>query len=330
MLGFICEVTPKCNLSCSFCYNTWRDPNVPQPTPLAVDDFAHVLISTLGESQAKWLAFAGGEPLLYAKLDELMGHVHKALPSVKIGLLSNGLALTEKRLATLKTNGLQYVEISLFSASNQRYANLAGATDNTATLKHAHNAMLAVKASQLPLTVACTLLAPQIDEFEQIVLSAFALGADQFALNPFTPTGYGKQQQQALTLSADQLAQLLAQANALASQLSMPIAVTLPIEDCVIPHARYPHLQFSACQCAINKWAIDPEGYLRTCEQNSQRLGSLREHSFATLSTLAAVTAFLQNNSKAECTTCPSFAQCGGGCRCVRMNNVDELLLSAF
>lgn len=155
MTGFICEVTPKCNLNCLFCYNTWRDPDAVQPQPLKPEVFAQILIPTLRQTHASWLAFAGGDPLLYSGLERLMAQIAKALPQIRIGIASNGVALTKKRLADLIKNGLNYVEISLFSASVARYQALTGKDQ----LIRAHKAILAVKEQGLPLTVACTLLA---------------------------------------------------------------------------------------------------------------------------------------------------------------------------
>ena len=311
MTGFICEVTPRCNLDCIFCYNTWRDPQSQQPEPLKPQAFAQLLVPALKQAQASWLAFAGGEPLLYPGLEKLMAQVVKALPKIKVGIASNGTALTKKRLTSLVQSGLSYVELSLFSASAARYQALTGKN----LLVHAHKAALAVKEAGLPLTVACTLLADNTDEFEKIALTALALGADVFAVNPFTPTGYGKQRRDELELSRKQLEKFLEKAQSLAQKLPLPFVVTLPVEDCVIAHARYPHLRFSRCECANGKWVIDPQGYLRICEQSHDRIGRLTEYSFKELSARACVKAFHANTRKPECLVCPQYGECGGGCR---------------
>lgn len=311
MTGFICEVTPKCNLNCVFCYNTWRDPAAVQPQPLSPEAFAQILIPALRQANASWLAFAGGEPLLYPGLESLMAQIVKALPQIRIGIASNGIALTKRRLADLIESGLSYVEISLFSASAIRYQTLTGKNQ----LIRAHKAILAVKEQGLPLTVACTLLADDTDEFEKIALTAIALGADAFAVNPFIPTGYGKKQQEQFELSHGQLKLFLDKAQKLTSKISMPLLVTLPVEDCVIKHTNYPSLRFSGCQCAVKKWVVDPEGYLRTCEQNHERIGSLCKHPFTFLSARACVKTFRARNRKPECVTCVKYNDCGGGCR---------------
>lgn len=312
MLGFVCELTAKCNLQCSFCYNTWRSPNVPLPKSLAPETFATLLINTLRDANAGWVAFAGGEPLLYPKLAQIMQTINQALPEIKIGLASNGTALTSKRLDELIQSGLSYVELSLFAASHERYKCLTGAD----LLDHAHNAILTVKDRGLPLTIACTLLADGLDEFENIVLTAMTLGADFFAINPFTPTGYGALQADTHALSQQQIHTYLKLAQQLAQHIpTMSFTVTMPVEDCIISHAQYPNLKFSSCTCGLNKWVIDPEGFLRICEQNPERLGNLAINSFTELSKLPSVKRFREQNRFAKCTSCKQYGECGGGCR---------------
>lgn len=311
MIGFVCELTPACNLRCTFCYNTWRTPDSPWPEPLSSAEFAKVLIPTLQYTQAKWLAFAGGEPLLYPQLPELMQTISVHCPLVKIGLLSNGILLNETRLVELINCGLNYVELSLFASTASRYQTLTGIN----RLEQVHMAILNVKSYGLPLTIACTLLADGLEEFEDIVLTAMALGADTLAINPFTPTGYGKNQNAAFGLSYQQLHHFLIKADMLSAQLVFPIHITLPIEYCILPHLCYPNLHFSSCQCGKRKWVIDPQGYLRTCEQDAHQIGNLTEQSFKELYNGRYVQQFRAKQRFPACTDCPHYEVCGGGCR---------------
>jgi len=311
MIGFVCEVTPKCNLACGFCYNVWRTPGINHPRPLPFEPFAELLTRTLREAKADWLSLAGGEPLLYPGLETLLQCVAESLPQLKIGLLSNGTLLTRQRLAGLARVGLDYVELSLFASSRQRYEALTGHD----LLETAQRAILCVKEQGLPLTVACTLLSDGLDEFENVLMMAIALGADAVCLNPFTPTGHGKTREKEWELSQAQLESFLAIADRLAGKMPVPVTVTLPVEDCVIPHDRYPHLSFGSCQCGERKWVIDPQGFLRACEQNETQIGNLMQQSFSELAAHPGVLKFREQNRHAACKTCLKYKQCGGGCR---------------
>ena len=311
MIGFVCELTPKCNLACGFCYNTWRMPDADIPRPLPPDTFAELLIRTLREAKADWLSLAGGEPLMYPGLNLLLQRVADDLPQLNIGLSSNGTLLSAQRLAELARCGLRYVELSLFASSRQRYETLTGRD----MLEDAHRAILCVKEQQLPLTVACTLLADGLDEFENVLMTALALGADAVCLNPFTPTGHGRSREKEWGLSRAQLEGFLSIADRLAAKMPIPIEVTLPVEDCVIAHTRYPRLRFASCWCGKGKWVIDPQGSLRICEQNEMVIGNLMQQSFSELAAHPTVSEFRAQNRHAECQTCSKYMHCGGGCR---------------
>lgn len=311
MPGFVCEITPDCNLACSFCYNTWRAPTAPRPTPLPAQELTALLIRVLQESDADWATFAGGEPLLYPELAEVAAGVHRALPAVKLGIATNGILLNEERLDTLIAAGVGYFELPLFSASESRYHELTGLD----ALQKVRHAIIRVKARRLPLTAACILLPEGLPDFTDVVRTAFALGADQLALNPFTPTGHSLARAQHFELTRATLRNYLQQADQLSQELRFPIAVTIPLEDCFISHADYPHLQFGRCICGVGKWVIDPCGNLRTCEQNEAILGSLVTSSFAELSQTETVRSFRANNFSISCLTCESLPHCGGGCR---------------
>jgi len=311
MVGFVCELTPKCNLACGFCYNVWRGPGADHPRPLPPDQFADLLIRTLRDAKADWLSLAGGEPLLYPGLNLLLQRIAADLPQLKIGLLSNGTLLSAQRLAELARSGLRYVELSLFASSRRRYETLTGRD----LLEAAHRAVLCVKEQGLPLTVSCTLVADGLDEFENVLMTAVALGADAVSLNPFTSTGHGRSREKEWELSRTQLERFLTIADRLAARMPVPVNVALPVEDCVIPHAHYPHLHFAPCQCGSGKWVIDPQGSLRTCEQNETPIGNLSRQSFSELAAHRLVSDFRGQNCYPECKTCPKYNQCGGGCR---------------
>lgn len=311
MAGIVCELTSRCNLGCAFCYNPWRKAGSEQIKSLPAAVFAGILADAAGAAGASWLTFAGGEPLLYPELENLLCDLHQRQPQLVLGLASNGTLLSRERLRLLHGHGLRYVEISLFAATGGRYHELTGKD----ALADAQRAMLLVKELDLPLTVACTLLADGLDELEEVMMTALALGADAIALNPFTPTGHGAARQATFGLTRQRLADFLATANRVASGMPIPVSLTLPVESCLLPHADYPQLQFGSCQCGSEKWVIDPQGDLRTCEQNECSLGNLLEHGFTELAARPEAEGFRRQYLREDCPACPDFAQCGGGCR---------------
>ncbi|MCK4601332.1 MAG: radical SAM protein [Phycisphaerae bacterium] len=306
-LGFVYEITPRCNLNCGFCYNVWpRDIG-----ELDAEAACGMLQRVLGSCEAEWLTFTGGEPLLYDDLDSVVAFVQERFPHIRLGLATNATLLSHERLSRLIEAGIQYIEISLFASDNASYRDITGVD----VFDSVREAIAQVKLHNLPLTVANLLSRPTGPHLETTIEIAFALGADILALNRFVPTGRGKQNERTFSLSTDELDDLLTLADKKSAKLGFKIAVTLPVENCILPHERYPHLHFGRCLCGESKWAIDPLGRLRTCEQNAEILGSLLDENFASIARNLAVREFRRNNAQSHCPQCDHFEHCGGGCR---------------
>ncbi len=108
------------------------------------------------------------------------------------------------------------------------------------------------------------------------VRTAAALGADSVCLNRFVPTGRGLKNIKALSLSESELYKALELAQRAADSCPIHMYTGIPVK----PYEEFPGIIFSTCRCGDTKWAIDAEGNLRTCEQNSSILGNLLTESF--------------------------------------------------
>lgn len=326
-LGFVYEITPRCNLGCGFCYNVWRQPGCDLPDELDPKTACRMLQRVLQDGDAQWLTFTGGEPLLYENLDSVIAFVRETFEHVRIGLATNATLLTPARLGRLIEAGIQYVEISLFAADNAGYRDITGVD----TFDVVREAIAQVKSRNLPLTVASILSKPTAANLETVIDIAFALGADILALNRFVPTGRGRENEEAFSLSIAELDSLLTLADGKSEKLGLEISVTIPVENCILPHRRYPHLHFGRCVCGQDKWAIDPRGNLRTCEQNAEILGSLLDERFTSLRRLEAVESFRRQNATADCPQCTYYSNCGGACRFVKTKQKScKLVLSSL
>lgn len=111
------EPTTYCQLACPGCYRGLDQPNPPR----IHEDVAKLKkeIDTLIKiRKIQTISIAGGEPLAYPKLDEIIAYAHRKHLRVKI--VTNGVALTPSRLNQLKKAGAN--EIVIHIASYQKRA----------------------------------------------------------------------------------------------------------------------------------------------------------------------------------------------------------------
>lgn len=329
MVGFVCELTPRCNLTCGFCYNFWRGTGEDsrrgvvesdrslqmEPSPLPLAAWKEILDNVMELEDLRWLTFTGGEPLLYPELESLVRWASGRAPQVTLGLATNGTLLTSERLSSLIDAGIGHVELPLLTLERDRYSELTGVKGGAKRLR---KGIAAASLAPVSLTLAITLLPDERSDLESTLELAHAFSADRITLNRFVPTGAGATWcAGAGAHELEQLGEQLTRANVFASSRSMVLDVTIPVEDCLLPHDRYPSLRFHPCVCGIAKWAIDPMGRLRTCEQSSVFLGDLRIDGVSDVIENERAAAFVRDNRSDECSTCSKWERCGGGCRFV-------------
>lgn len=96
------EPTTFCQLACPGCYRGLDKPN-PERYHEGLTKQKKQIDKLIKIRKIQTIAVAGGEPLLYPKLDDLIAYAHKRGLGVRI--FSNGCALTEQRLKKLKKLG---------------------------------------------------------------------------------------------------------------------------------------------------------------------------------------------------------------------------------
>ena len=310
-VGAVVEVTPRCNLACTFCYNPWRCDDVSAPAPLSTEALLKACLRFASTPGVGWMTFTGGEPLLRDDLEDLMDALQAAAPHVRLGLATNGLLLTDERVASLIAAGVTHLELPLFATDPGEYREMTGVDAHAAA-----RAALARAAAAPATLTAAVLLRPGVP-LEDLAELAFALGADRIALNRFTPVGAGSVNRVRFSLEREVLDDLLVRANSMAAALRIPVEAAIPVEPCLHDHARFPSLGFAPCRCGEAKWAIDPAGNLKVCEQAEEVLGSLLEEDAAALMKRGAVAKFRALGRFKACAACGEWPACRGGCRFV-------------
>ena len=92
------HVTNRCNFHCSYCFAKFKEPEASLTDAKTVVDNIASYFRKCGLDGR--INFAGGEPLLYRHLDELIDYTHSV--GVSVSVISNGFLLTEERIERWK------------------------------------------------------------------------------------------------------------------------------------------------------------------------------------------------------------------------------------
>lgn len=291
---FAFEVTPRCNLSCGFCYNYWRRPGsaVPKELPLSGID---MLFGSLGaHASGSGITLTGGEPLLREDLPDIAALARSR--GFTVAVATNGVLLNDVLARRLFDSGVRHFDVGVETPFREVSAGIAAASSTGATV-----------------TVSFCVTFDSFHRTGNAAGLAAALGASALCLNRFVPRGLADDQ--AYLPSRTELEQAFRSAGEVCSSTGLPVFAGVPLEPCVFPGLEDWGVTPTACHCGESKWAVGPDGTLRVCEQSPDVLGSVVEEGFSALSALDAVKAFRGSSGGGCSEGCAHAEGCGGGCR---------------
>jgi radical SAM protein with 4Fe4S-binding SPASM domain len=266
------EVTNRCPLSCSHCYN-----NLPMQDAearrreLSTEDH-YRLLDELSEMGCLWLLYTGGE--IFARRDFLDIYTYAKKKGFLITLFTNGTLITESIADYLVEWPPFSIEITLYGATRETYEKL---TQIPGSYGHCMRGIRLLLQRNLPLklkTVAVSINYHEIDAMEEIAESLGVEFKFDAMINPRIDCSSSPL---AVRLTPAQLVQLdLQEPERVAEwrRLAEEFAPPLPVEG----HTK----QLYECGGGVNSWAVDPYGDLSICvlshvDRYNVRDGSFRE-----------------------------------------------------
>ena len=105
------ECTLRCNLNCRHCGSDCK--SVASQPDMPKEDFLRVLDSVAAHTNPNkvFVVITGGEPLMRPDLEACGREIYKK--GFPWGIVTNGLAMTEKRLQSLVGSGMHTITVSL-------------------------------------------------------------------------------------------------------------------------------------------------------------------------------------------------------------------------
>lgn len=306
------NLTKRCNLSCTHCYIS-AGPFQTTEAELRTDECRRVVDELLAVNPSPMLILSGGEPLVREDLPEICAYASGRGATVVVG--TNGTALTDARVTSLKEAGVSGVAVSVDSLEEARHDLFRGGAH---ALERTVAALERLRAHRLDFVVQTTATPGNAAEIPRLVAWAAEQGAVCFNLYFLVPTGRGAG---LADLPPERIEALLA---SLAGEESRRRGGMMVRAKCAPHFMRHVHqadpgspvLSYrTRCPCGIDYCRITPDGKLTPCPYMPTVAGDLRAQSFGEIWSGSPVFADLRRRELGgRCGRCEYRMVCGG-CR---------------
>jgi radical SAM protein with 4Fe4S-binding SPASM domain len=306
------NLTRRCNLACTHCYIS-AGPWQTAAAELDRDECRRVVDEILAVNPSPMLILSGGEPLVREDLPDLCAYASGRGATVVVG--TNGTALTDARVATLKDAGVSGVAVSVDSLEESRHDGFRG---GARALERTVAALERLRRHRLDFVVQTTATPENAAEIPRLVEWAAAQGAVCFNLYFLVPTGRGAG---LLDLAPERIESLL---GSLAAEEKRHRGSMMVRAKCAPHFMRHVHgadpgspvLQYrTRCPCGIDYCRITPEGKLTPCPYMPTVAGDLRARSFGEIWSGSELFGALRRRElSGRCGRCEYRLVCGG-CR---------------
>ena len=145
------HLTNSCNYHCTYCFGKFPETNMLsiEQAHIVVDNIARYFIRNKITDGA--INLAGGEPLLYPHLDELIDYINEY--GIKVSIITNGSLLTEARIAAWKGK-VDCIGLSIDSALPETNLKIGRCCLNKAMrMKHAVQITQAIHRNKITLKI---------------------------------------------------------------------------------------------------------------------------------------------------------------------------------
>ena len=310
------NLTKRCNLACAHCYMDAETLKHGGEGELATEEVRGLLDEIAGRSTETMVVLTGGEPLMRPDLEELLAHGTKLGLSMVVG--TNGVALTDKRVQSLKAAGAMGAGISVDSLDPQKhdaFRGLPGAWEKTL------NGVEACKRHDLPFQIHFSVTESNADEIPAMIDFARASGARVLNVFFLICTGRGESMSDISPFTYERVLNQLVEAQEQSQDLLIRarcaphykrIAYQRNPESTLTRAAGY---EGGGCLAGIHYCRITPEGGVTACPYIPDEEGSIRDTKFWDIWDQSPTFQSLRNPKLlGKCGSC-EFQKLCGGCR---------------
>ena len=158
------ELTPVCNMDCKMCYVRLSRQEQESKSPLTDAKRWLKLAQEAKNAGMLYLLLTGGEPFLHPQIRQIIEGLHQM--GFLISVNSNGTMIDESVVAWLKNSPPLRINISLYGASDETYAQLCG---NPMGFTQTLGAIRLLKEAGISVKLNCSLTPHNVKDLPQMV-----------------------------------------------------------------------------------------------------------------------------------------------------------------
>lgn len=161
------ELSSRCNERCIHCYIPNEKKNhgedmPPQKVKELIDEYA--------EMGGIHITFSGGEAFLHKDLLELVRYSREK--DMKVSILSNLIAVTDKQVEKLQELNISLIQVSLYSMDPEKHDYI---TKVKGSFERTKRVIEKLVAADIPVQISCPVMKANLDGYEKVLEYAKAL-----------------------------------------------------------------------------------------------------------------------------------------------------------
>lgn len=219
------ELTHKCNQRCLHCYNqSGMEANLKDDLPI---EKWKELAREAGELGVFECTISGGEALLLGdSLFEIMDILSEY--DIRIRFITNGMLLTQSVLDKLKTYRIRWLQVSIDGSRPELHDYVRGMEG---AFRKAIAAANLVKINGFPLLIAHAVVKSNLNYVEEMIDTAYILGAEAIIVAPFFYSGRAIINKDKLDLTSEEISSVFSRINVKQKEYNKRMLVISPLEE---------------------------------------------------------------------------------------------------
>jgi len=300
------EVTGKCNLRCSHCYNFWRPENsIP---PLTISNLNHIL-HQIKKNEIMEITLTGGEPFLE---DELVFRILEFCKKSAIAVsINSNLTVVNDSIATQLSVYKPSIMTSLFSFDSITHENITGVQNSFNKTIEGIKILL---GKGIPVSVNMVVTPYNFSHIYETGSFVHDIGVKTFTVVRSSPPIYCINKKE-FTISRKMVIKTLDELLRLNQDFKLNVGNQNCYPLCMLDDwSKYEPLNLRNCGAGVFHCAIGADGNIRACVQGNLTYGNLLYENLSDIWIKMQPWREGKYMPK-QCKHCEFLRQCTAGCR---------------